>query len=300
MRILITGAGGQVGTALAQRAPARGHDVIALNHGALDICDKQAVEAALALHHPDLVINAAAYTAVDRAEEEAERAFTINADGAEHLARGCASADIPFLHISTDFVFDGEKPDPYVEEDPVAPLNVYGKSKVEGEARIIAVGHKYLILRTAWVFGGAQSFVATMLHLAKSHKELNIIDDQIGGPTASGDIAGSLLLMAEAALEVDFSDWGIYHYCGAPAVTWYGFAKAIFAGKETPVLHPIPTEGYPLPARRPKNSRLDCSKIKRVFGIDQPDWQQALSEHLNAQEQKAGNANGPSGLSIFS
>ena len=300
MKILVTGGGGQVGTALGELALASGHDVIALNRDALDICDKQAVEAALAQHRPDLMINAAAYTAVDKAEEEVAQAFAINADAPEYLAQGCASADIPFLHISTDFVFDGEKPEPYIEEDPVAPLNVYGKSKADGEARVVEIGNKYLILRTSWVFGGAQNFVETLLRLSKSHKELNIIDDQTGGPTACRDIAKSLLLMAEAAVEADFSDWGIYHYCGAPAVTWYGFAKAIFAGKSKPVLHPIPTEGYPLPARRPKNSRLDCSKIKRVFGIDQPDWQQALSSILKSQEQKAGNVNGPSGLSVFS
>lgn len=278
MKILVTGAGGQVGQALQKLAPPHGIDIVALDRQALDITDKSAVRERVRDLSPDVVINAAAYTAVDKAEEEIDAAFAANAEGAENLALACAAGDIPLLHISTDFVFDGKKAGAYLEEDAVAPLSVYGKSKAEGEARVASVSHKYIILRTAWVFGGAQNFVNTMLRLAKSHKELNIVDDQTGGPTAADDIAASLLKIAKDVQETGFQSWGIFHYCGAPAITWYGFAKAIFARcPEVPKLNPIPTEDYPVPAERPKNSVLDCSKINRVFGIDQPDWQKALS-----------------------
>ncbi len=281
MKVLVTGAGGQVGQALQKLAPTHKVDVIALDREALDITDLSAVQARVGEISPDIVINAAAYTAVDKAEEEVEAAFAINAQGTENLALACAKKDIPFLHISTDFVFDGRKDGAYLEEDAIAPLSVYGKSKAEGEARTAAVSQKYIILRTAWVFGGAQSFVNTMLRLAESHDELNIVDDQTGGPTAADDIADSLLRIAKTVTQPGFEDWGIFHYCGAPALTWYGFAKAIFAHSEkVPTLNPIPTEGYPVPAERPKNSVLDCTKIKQIFGIDQPDWQKALSALL--------------------
>jgi dTDP-4-dehydrorhamnose reductase len=281
MKVLVTGAGGQVGQALQKLAPSQGIDILPLDRHALDITDLSAVQTQVDAANPDVVINAAAYTAVDKAEEEVETAFAINARGAENLAIACAKKDIPFLHISTDFVFDGNKQGAYVEDDPVAPLSVYGKSKAEGEARIGAVSHKHIILRTAWVFGGAQNFVNTMLRLAESHKELNIVDDQRGGPTAADDIAASLLQIAKKVQSADFQSWGIYHYCGAPNVTWFGFAQAIFSYiNDAPRVNPIPTEDYPVPAERPKNSVLDCSKINRVFGIDQPDWQKALSELL--------------------
>lgn len=281
MKVLVTGAGGQVGQALQKLAPSHGIDVIALDRQSLDITDLSAVQDQIGDTSPDVVINAAAYTAVDKAEEDMTAAFAINAQGAENLAIACAKEDIPFLHISTDFVFDGNKSSPYEEDDPIAPLSVYGKSKAEGEARIAAVSHKYIILRTAWVFGGAQNFVNTMLRLAESHKELSIVDDQTGGPTAADDIATTLLHIAKTATQPEFQDWGLFHYCGAPSVTWFGFAKAIFAYVEAaPKLNPIPTEDYPVPAERPKNSVLDCTRIKQVFGIDQPEWQQALSGQL--------------------
>lgn len=283
MRILVTGSAGQVGTALQELAPAHGVEVIALDYQELDITDCPAVAETVRDSRPDVVINAAAYTAVDKAESEVDKAMAINADGAEYLAKACAAADIPFLHISTDFVFDGRKSGAYVETDALAPLNVYGRSKAEGEARVAAIAKKYIILRTAWVFGGEQNFVNTMLRLGQSHKELNIVDDQKGGPTASRDIARALLRIAREVQAPGFDDYGLYHYCGAPAVTWFGFAEAIFKGRETPKLNPIPTEAYPVPAVRPKNSVLDCSRIKRVFNIDPSDWQTALSEILARQ-----------------
>lgn len=281
MKILVTGAGGQVGQALQNLASSHEINVIALDRQALDITDQSAVREQVRNLSPDAVINSAAYTAVDKAEEDVDAAFAINAEGAENLALACADADIPFLHISTDFVFDGKKDGAYLEDDAVAPLSVYGKSKGDGEARVAAASTKYIILRTAWVFGGAQNFVTTMLRLAQTHKELNIVDDQTGGPTAANDIAASLLKIAKHTHKAGFQSWGVYHYCGAPAVTWFGFAKAIFAHSSVvPALNPIPTEDYPVPAERPKNSVLDCTKIKQVFGIDQPDWQKALSDIL--------------------
>ncbi|USG62663.1 dTDP-4-dehydrorhamnose reductase [Sneathiella marina] len=280
MKFLVTGAGGQVGSALGLMGPLNGHEVIPLDRQTLDITGTAEVRAAISNYNPDAVINTAAYTAVDKAQSEPELALAINAAGPENLALACADLDIPLLHISTDFVFDGKKSEPYSETDPIGPLSVYGSSKAEGEARVAAIGGKFLILRTAWVFGGEQNFVATMLRLGETMEELNIVDDQRGGPTASTDIAAALLSMAEQANAPAFSDWGIYHYSGAPSLTWFGFAQAIFAGRDKPVLHPIPTKDYPTPAARPKNSVLDCSKIKRVFDIDQPDWRTALSQLL--------------------
>ncbi|MCR9212177.1 MAG: dTDP-4-dehydrorhamnose reductase [Proteobacteria bacterium] len=277
MRVLVVGAGGQVGTALKDLGISLGHHIIALDRSELDITDGASVTTSLEHHEPDTVINAAAYTAVDRAEAESALAFSINADGAENIAKACKQLDIPFLHISTDFVFDGTKLGAYVEEDSVGPLSVYGNSKAEGEKRIQNLGGKNIILRTAWVFGGEQNFVATMQRLGESRDELNIVNDQTGGPTSNLEIANCLLAIAEKVQEEGFSDWGIYHFAGAPSVTWYEFACAIFAGRDKPVLHPIPTEKYPTPAVRPKNSVLDCSKIKDVFDIDQPDWRKALS-----------------------
>lgn len=280
MKLLVTGAGGQVGAALGLIGPLKGHEILPLDRQNLDITDKQEVLAAMSRYRPDAVINAAAYTAVDKAESEPEQAFAINRTGPENLALGCAEMDIPFLHISTDFVFDGTKEGAYLEPDPIGPLSVYGRSKADGEERVTAIGGKFLILRTAWVFGGDQNFVSTMLRLGETMEVLSIVDDQRGGPTASTDIATALLRMVEQANSPAFNDWGIYHYSGAPSLSWYGFAQAIFAGRDKPLLHPIPTKDYPTPAARPKNSVLDCSKIKRVFDIDQPDWRKALSDLL--------------------
>jgi len=281
MKILVTGAGGQVGNALTDLGPEQGHEIAALDRANLDIIECKKVLAAVTECMPDVVINAAAYTAVDRAEAASETAFAINGKGPENLALACEALKIPLLHISTDFVFDGQKSGAYVETDEIAPLSVYGASKADGEKRILAIGGKNIILRTAWVFGGEQNFVTTMLRLGASRDELSIVDDQMGGPTSCDDIAGTLLTIAEKVVAPEFDDWGIYHYCGAPSVSWYEFAAAIFEGQNSPILHPIPTSDYPTPATRPKNSVLDCTKITQVFGIDQPDWRPALSKVLN-------------------
>ncbi|TNE34770.1 MAG: dTDP-4-dehydrorhamnose reductase [Alphaproteobacteria bacterium] len=283
MKILVTGAKGQVGAALVRQGKDRGHEMIAMDRQSLDITDREANHAAIHCDTPDLVINAAAYTAVDKAEEDEASALAINGAGAENLAHICHEIDIPFLHISTDFVFDGTKEGAYVETDPVAPLSAYGRSKAVGEEMITAIGGRHIILRTAWVFGGAQNFVSTILRLADERDELNIIDDQTGGPTPAGAIAETLLTIAEQVTEEGFDDWGLYHYCGKPSVTWYGFTKAILEGRDKPRVNPIPTEDYPTPAERPKNSVLDCSRIRDVFGIEQPDWQAALKDILKVR-----------------
>ncbi len=277
MRILVTGKDGQVGGALQDIAASRDDlEVIALDRQALDITDKQAVLDCVAVSDCDAVINAAAYTAVDKAEEDRETAFAVNRDASGFLAEACADKNIPLIHISTDFVFDGRKSGAYQEDDLCAPLGIYGQSKLEGEQRINRVGGKYLILRTAWVFGGKANFVNTMKRLAKDRPEISVVADQRGGPTAAQDIAACLLVMADKAIEPDFADWGIYHYVGAPSVSWYEFASEILKDYPGVTVNPIPTSGYPTPAARPANSVLDCTKIQTVFGLTQPDWRQRL------------------------
>lgn len=276
MKILVAGRDGQVGSALNACGSDHGVTIIALSRRELDITDEASIAAAMKKHEPDVVINAAAYTAVDRAEEEQGAAYAVNRDGAAYLAAACAESDIPFLHISTDFVFDGKKQVPYVEEDECAPLSVYGKSKRDGEMAVLANCTKHIILRTSWVFGGAQNFVVTMRRLAETRDTLSVVDDQHGGPTAAKDIANSLVTIAKAVIDPGFDDWGIYHFCGKPSVSWYEFASEILKNVSTVSVRPIPTSDYPTPATRPANSVLNCKKIQTVFGVDQPDWQAAL------------------------
>lgn len=276
MKILVTGGEGQVGSALQRLGEKQGLSIIALDRSGLNIADPESIASALTIHTPDLLINAAAYTAVDRAEEEQAAAYAVNKDGPSYLAAACAKADIPFLHISTDFVFNGKKQGAYLEEDNCDPLGIYGKSKRDGEKAVQDNCSKHIILRTAWVFGGAANFVVTMRRLAKTMDELKVVDDQRGGPTSADDIALSLLKIATDVVKSSFEEWGIYHYCGAPSVSWYEFATEILKNDKTVTVKPIPTSGYPTPATRPENSVLNCKKIHRVFGIEQPDWKNAL------------------------
>jgi dTDP-4-dehydrorhamnose reductase len=275
--ILVAGAHGQVGRALMRRGPAAVRPLIGLARADLDIADAGAARARLTALRPALIINAAAYTAVDKAESEPDLAFAANRDGAANLAAVCAELGIPLLHLSTDYVFDGCKSGPYLETDAKAPLGVYGASKAAGEAAIRARLPRHIILRTAWVYGpDGANFVRTMLRLSAERPRLRVVDDQHGGPTPAGAIADALLSIA-AAWDRGAEAWGTYHYCGAPAVSWCGFARAIVAaaaahrGTTVPVV-PIATADYPTPARRPANSMLDCARIARDFGIPQPDW----------------------------
>ncbi|MFE0756228.1 dTDP-4-dehydrorhamnose reductase [Inquilinus sp. NPDC058860] len=278
MTLVVFGAGGQVGRELSGLAAAQGLAVRAFARSEVDITDAAAV--ADAVRGADFVANCAAYTAVDKAETERDRAFAVNATAPGVIARACAEAGAALLHISTDYVFRGDGDRPWREDDPIAPLSVYGESKAAGEAAVRAALPRHVVLRTAWVFAAhGHNFVRTMLRLGAERPELRIVADQHGGPTAAADIAAAILAIRERALAPGFDGWGTFHFTGAPATTWYDFAAAIFAAKggPAPVLHPIATADYPTPAPRPSNSVLDCGRIGRVFGLAQPDWRRALS-----------------------
>ncbi len=284
MRIIVIGAKGQVGWELTRRAPLLGHEVLAWDVAELDITDAAAVDRELAASGANVVINAAAYTAVDRAEQEPELALAVNRDGPAHLAAACNRLNIPLLHISTDYVYDGRKPGPYVEDDPVAPLGMYGRSKAEGDEVVRRLLPRHLILRVSWVFGiHGHNFVKTILRLAREREELRVVADQYGCPTYAGDIADTLLELARRTAEIDANGaWGTYHYCGEPATTWHGFASAIveMARAREPLatrsVIAIATADYPLPSPRPVNSVLDCAKLAAQFGIRPRLWRAGL------------------------
>lgn len=281
MTLVVLGAGGQVGRALVERV---GEPFFGFDHSGCDITDAARVARVLAAPGVSVVINCAAYTAVDRAEGERDRAFAANATGAGIVGREAGALGLPVIHMSTDYVYSGAGADGHFEDEPAAPVNIYGASKAEGDARLSAANPHHLVLRVSWVFGvhGA-NFVKTMLRLGREKGELAVVDDQIGGPTEARDIADVILVLAAACRRPGFNNWGVYHFAGAPATSWYGFAQAIFErAKRTPSrLTPISSLEYPTPAQRPRNSRLDCSKIGRVFGIAQPNWRVALSRVLD-------------------
>ena len=276
--ILITGAGGQVSHELA--IANSHHRLVALTQQQLDITNPVQITTVFESYQPDILINAAAYTQVDLAENEPELAYAINRDGVANLAQACKGLDIPMLHISTDYVFDGSKPEAYKESDPVAALGVYGQSKAEGDAALQAMLKQHIILRTSWVFSATgNNFAKTMLRLGREREELGIVSDQHGCPTSARSIAEVLLNIADRYLQGDEIEWGTYHYCNQPETTWFGFAVAIFKqadGFENLKLNAIATSDYPTPARRPQNSILDCAKIKAQFGIEQVSWTDEL------------------------
>lgn len=288
MKILVSGAQGQVGRELVSVAESQGYDVIAAARAELDITNADNVNSLFKQHKPDIVINAAAYTAVDKSETEQEMAYAINRDGAKNLALACHKYAIPLLHISTDYVFNGDKSEAYKEDDDVSPLGIYGESKWQGEQAIRDNHQKSLILRVAWVFGAqGNNFVKTMLRLANERDELNVVADQYGGPSPASDIALALIKLVDLYKQNNDLDWGTYHFCGTPKTTWYDFANEIFnqANKiellnKKITVNAITTEQYPTPAKRPQNSMLDCSKIKETFGIDMPDWRAGLFKVL--------------------
>jgi dTDP-4-dehydrorhamnose reductase len=281
--ILVTGANGQVGWEIARR----GAGVRAYGHGDLDITDGEAVRRIFDNVRPQVVVNAAAYTAVDKAESDRTLAFAVNEAGPRNLALACAAFGIPLIHISTDYVFDGAKAGPYTENDPVAPLGVYGASKLAGEQAIREIHDRAVILRTAWVYGvhGA-NFVKTMLRLGAEREALRVVDDQRGCPTAAADLASAILVLAKKLTgTVEKSAFGTFHCVGGGETTWCGFARGIFEAAQsrlpkTPRIEPITTADYPTPARRPANSVLDCSKLQAVHGITLPPWPTALREML--------------------
>lgn len=284
--ILVVGRSGQVAGELA-RLDTASRPVIALGRPDLDLTDPDSADAAIRAHKPAVVINAAAYTAVDKAETEPDLAFGLNAAGPGHLAEACDRADIPLVHLSTDYVFNGRGTRPWREDDPIEPLGVYGQTKAEGEARVRLAAPRHVMLRTSWVFAGhGHNFVRTMLRLGRERAELGIVDDQHGGPTAARDIATACLTIADR-LAGGFGDgYGTVHYSGAPATTWCGFARAVFQAAEPhgiapPEVKPITTADYPTPAARPANSVLDCSRIETVWAIGQPDWHPALADAVS-------------------
>jgi dTDP-4-dehydrorhamnose reductase len=294
MRILVAGREGQVARALAARAGAAGLDLLAVGRPDLDLATGAGLDRAMAWR-PDVVVNAAAYTAVDRAESEPEAAFAVNRDGAARLASAAEAAGVPFLHLSTDYVFDGTKATPYREDDPTAPLGVYGRSKYEGEAAVLAASSRAYVFRTAWVYGATgANFLLTMLRLAASRPGLRVVDDQTGNPTAADDIADALLQAARRLAGTGAVDGetgapppGVYHMTGAGETTWCGFARAIMAGAAerglpSVAVEPIGTADYPTPARRPANSRLDNTKLRAAFGVQLPDWRLSMGRVLDA------------------
>jgi len=284
--ILVTGAGGQVGTELLARAARHGHDVTGLVRADLDISDAAAVEAAVAKIKPSLIVNAAAYTAVDKAEEDRDAAYAINRDGPANLAEAAKQAGIPLIHISTDYVFDGSKDGAYLESDPVAPLGVYGASKEAGEQAVRAALDEHVIMRTSWVYAAhGGNFVKTMLRVGKDRDQLRVVADQFGAPTSAADIADAILTIATRIGEGNRSSWGTYHYTAEGRASWHGFAEAIFARAEPvwgrcPVVEAIPSSDYPTPAKRPTNSVLDAAKILAAFAVPRRPWQDGLEDVL--------------------
>lgn len=281
--LLVFGRSGQVARELARLAP----EARFLGREEADLTDPEVCAAALATARPSLVINAAAYTAVDRAETEAATARLVNAVAPGAMARAAAAIAVPFIHVSTDYVFDGSGASPWREGDATGPLGVYGATKLAGEVAVREAGGQSAILRTSWVFSpyGA-NFVLTMLRLGRERDELSVVADQTGGPTPAADIAATLLAMGRA-MQADRGLGGIYHYAGAPDASWADLADEIMsrAGLSCCVRR-IGTADYPTPARRPANSRLDCSAIARDFGISRPDWRKGLADVLARLEQK--------------
>ncbi len=281
--ILVTGRTGQLATALADAAQAHGVTVRCLERPILDIEQPASIAKVISAHSPSLVINTAAYTNVDAAEDDAAIAYRANRDGPAELARLCAAAAIPLIHISTDYVFDGRKGAPYVESDATAPQGVYGASKLAGEQAVLMLCRRAVVLRTAWLYSPVgKNFVRTMLAAAERNNMLRVVADQIGCPTSAEDLAEAVLGVA-ARLRDGWSDRyaGTYHAAGAGAATWHELATATFAaaaqhGRSMPKVAPISTQEWPTKAVRPPDSRLDCNKLAAVFGLRLPAWQDSV------------------------
>lgn len=285
MKVLVTGCNGQVGRCLVEKLAQKSITTLAVDRAQLDITDKASVISVVKKFQPDVIINAAAYTAVDKAESESDLSYLINRDGPRYLAQAAAEVGAAMLHISTDYVFSGDVLGEYKETDETDPQGVYGASKLAGERAVQEECPRHIIIRTAWVFGEhGNNFVKTMLRLGVQKDELSVVADQFGGPTYAGDIAAALIKIAEKIASGEAVEFGVYHYSGLPHVSWFDFASKIFevaGGKgllETiPKLSPIMTDMYPTPAKRPANSRLSTSKIEEQFKVRASDWLEALN-----------------------
>jgi dTDP-4-dehydrorhamnose reductase len=287
--VLLTGGSGQLATALEAAARQRGLPVRRIGRPEFDFDRPATIDAAFAAAAPALVVNAAAYTAVDAAESDPAGAMRANRDGPARLAALCAAAGIPLIHISTDYVFDGAKGAPYVETDAPAPAGVYGATKLAGEHAVLATCPQSVVLRTSWVYAPTgKNFLRTMLNAGAKNPRLRVVADQRGSPTAAADLAEAILATAERLAGGAPADaFGLYHACGSGWTTWHGFAVAIFEeaaryGAPVPAVDAIATADWPTPARRPADSRLDCGKLARVFGVRLPPWRDSLARTIDA------------------
>jgi len=285
-RLLVFGAKGQVGRSLLEAASEASIEAIGLSHADADICDPEAVAERIRACEPTVVVNAAAYTAVDQAETEPDRAFRVNRDGARIVAAAAAVAGVPVIHLSTDYVFDGRKRVPYTEADQTNPLGVYGQSKEAGERAVREANPKHVIVRTSGVYSPfGTNFVRTMLRLGAEREELRIVDDQTICPTSAADIASAILTISRTIEREAFEAFGLYHYAGADAVTWYGFAELIFEDAKRlrakpPTLIPISSAEFGAPTPRPAYSVLDATKLGDMFGVEQRDLRESLAKCL--------------------
>jgi dTDP-4-dehydrorhamnose reductase len=283
-RLLVIGRSGQLATALGEVGLPEGFLLACRGRDRIDLARPGEARAAIMREKPALVINAAAYTAVDRAESERDLAFAINRDGPAAIAEACSALGVPLIHVSSDYVFDGRKSGAYSEDDPVNPVSVYGASKAEGEAAIRERLDAHLILRSSWIYAATgHNFVRTMLRLGRERPEIRVVADQMGSPTAAEELARAVIAGAIRLLEGG-SDYGTFHFCGEGSTSWFGFAEAIFAlaaGRDTPPrLIPISTAEYPTPARRPANSLLDSRKFARIYGLEARAWRESLARCL--------------------
>jgi dTDP-4-dehydrorhamnose reductase len=284
--ILVIGAKGQLGLELIRQGETYDGDIVGVDVDELDITHQSAVQTYLNQQAFSVVINAAAYTAVDQAEKESEITFSVNRDGPRNLALACNEKSIPLVHVSTDYVFDGLKSGSYREDDLLSPVGVYAHSKAEGELWVAKAVRRHIIVRTAWLYGvHTNNFVKTMLRLGREKTELSVVNDQHGCPTSAAALASVILTICRKILASDnLNAWGVYHYCDAGETTWYGFAEKIFdiaASYEILALQklvPITTKEYPTPAKRPPNSVLSCDKIQRTFNIQRKPWEENLEE----------------------
>lgn len=284
LKILVTGAGGQLGKSIKDIAAFYpGFEFVFLSKQDMPVEQKAKTEAVFDAVRPQFCINCAAYTAVDKAESDKESAFLINAEGVKILADACTAYQSKFLHISTDYVFNGQSSVPYKENADVHPLNIYGASKAKGEALSLATNVETIIIRTSWVYSEhGSNFVKTMMRLMKEKKELNIVNDQVGSPTYANDLAQAIMQIIISKLWLP----GIYHYCNEGNISWYDFAMAIkeMTGASC-ILHPVPATAYPAPAKRPSFSLLDTSKIRETYGVNIPLWKESLRKCIDNMQQ---------------